>query len=38
MAFTQGVQRAGELMGIDLYDHLIVTAGGYTSLRERGVL
>jgi DNA repair protein RadC len=38
VAFTQGVQRAGELMGIDLYDHLIVARGGYTSLRERGVL
>ena len=38
VAFTQGIQRAGELMGIDLYDHLIVAKGGYTSLRERGVL
>jgi DNA repair protein RadC len=38
VAFTQGIQRAGELMGIDLYDHLIVARGGYTSLRERGVL
>ena len=38
VAFTQGIQRAGELMGIDLYDHMIVARGGYTSLRERGVL
>jgi len=36
--FSRAVQRAGEIVGIDLYDHLIVTAGGYTSLRERGVL
>ena len=36
--FTRAVQRAGELMGIELYDHLIIAAGGYTSLRERGLL
>jgi DNA repair protein RadC len=36
--FTHAVRRAGELMGIDLYDHLIVAGEGYTSLRERGVL
>ena len=35
--FTQAVQRAGQLMGIELYDHIIVARGGYTSLRERGV-
>ena len=38
LEFTKFVQRAGELMGIELYDHLIVTASGYTSLRERGFL
>ncbi len=36
--FTRSVQRAGELMGIELYDHVIVSENGYTSLRERGVL
>jgi DNA repair protein RadC len=36
--FTQVVRRAGELIGIEIYDHLIVAAGGYTSLRERGLL
>jgi DNA repair protein RadC len=36
--FTQAVRRAGELMGIELYDHLIVGSRGYTSLRERGLL
>ena len=36
--FTRAVRRAGELMGIELYDHLIIGRGGYTSLRERGLL
>ncbi len=36
--FTRGVKRAGEVMGIELYDHLIVAGDGYTSLRERGAL
>ncbi len=35
--FTHAVRRAGELMGIELYDHLIVAGSGYTSLRERGL-
>jgi DNA repair protein RadC len=38
LEFTGAVRRAGELMGIELYDHLIVGSGGYTSLRERGLL
>lgn len=36
--FTRGVARAGEIVGIALFDHLIVTTTGYTSLRERGLL
>ncbi len=36
--FTRSVKRAGEVMGIELYDHLIVAATRYTSLRERGLL
>ena len=36
--FTQAVARAGEIVGIELYDHVIVTDRGYTSLRERGLL
>jgi DNA repair protein RadC len=36
--FTRSVRQAGELMGIELYDHLIVTSAGFTSLRERGLL
>jgi DNA repair protein RadC len=38
IAFSRAVQRAGEVVGIELYDHLIVTATGFTSLRERGAL
>jgi DNA repair protein RadC len=36
--FTQTVRRSAELMGIELYDHLIIGRDGYTSLRERGLL
>jgi DNA repair protein RadC len=36
--FTSYVKRAAELMGIELYDHLIVARDGYTSLRDRGML
>jgi DNA repair protein RadC len=36
VAFTRAVHRASETVGIELYDHLIVTRGGFTSLRERG--
>jgi len=36
IAFTRGVHRAAETVGIELYDHLIVAKGGFTSLRERG--
>ena len=38
ITFTQAVARAGELMGIELYDHLVVTRNGFTSLRERGLI
>jgi len=36
--FTRTMTRAGELMGISLYDHLIVSRRGYVSLKERGLL
>ena len=38
LEFTRAVQRACELVGIELYDHLIVTDEGFTSFRERGLL
>ena len=34
---TAEVLAAARLLDIDLLDHVIVTAGGYASLRERGV-
>ncbi len=36
--FTRTMVRAGELIGISLYDHLIVSARGYVSLKEKGLL
>lgn len=36
--FTRLVRKAGELLGVELYDHIIVSDRGYTSLRERGLL
>lgn len=36
--FTRSIAKAGELLGVELYDHVIVTDRGYTSLRERGLL
>jgi DNA repair protein RadC len=36
--FTRTMARAGELMGISLYDHLIVSSRGFVSLREKGLL
>ena len=38
VAFTRAVHRACETLGIELYDHIIVTRDGYTSLRERGAI
>lgn len=36
--FTRSVRGAADLLGIDLFDHVIVAGRGYTSLRERGLL
>ena len=36
--FTRAVQRACELVGVEFYDHLIVTDDGFSSFRERGLL
>ena len=36
--FSKTMKAAGELLGIELYDSLIVTGDGYTSLKERGLL
>ncbi len=36
--FTRAVKRAADLLGIELYDHVIVSSRGFTSLRDRGLL
>ena len=36
--FTRTMARAGELIGINLYDHLIVSRRGFVSLKEKGLL
>ena len=36
--FTRAISRACEAVGLELYDHLVVTDTGFTSLRERGLL
>lgn len=36
--FTGTIARAGELMGISLYDHLIVSRRGFVSLKEKGLI
>jgi len=36
--FTRAVKRASEIIGIGLYDHLIVSEQGFVSLKEEGLL
>lgn len=36
--FTRTMSRAGDLIGINLYDHLIVSSKGFVSLKEKGLL
>lgn len=36
--FTRAIKRASEIIGIGLYDHIIVSEKGYTSLKEKGLL
>jgi DNA repair protein RadC len=38
MELTRRVKESGELLGIPLFDHVIVAAEGYTSLRRRHAL
>lgn len=35
---TKRLQQAGEILGVELIDHLIVTSNQFTSLREKGYL
>ena len=36
--FTRAIAKAGDLMGIPLYDHVIVSSQGFVSLKEKGML
>jgi DNA repair protein RadC len=36
--FTRAIVKAGDLMGIPLYDHVIVSREGFVSLKEKGML
>jgi len=36
--FTRAIRRASEIIGIGLYDHLIVAESGFVSLKEMGLL
>jgi DNA repair protein RadC len=38
LALTRRLAAAGALMGIEVLDHLILGAGRYVSLKDRGVL
>ncbi len=38
LALTRRLAAAGSLMGIEVLDHLVLGAGSYVSLKERGVL
>jgi len=37
VAITREVIRAGQLLNVEVLDHLVVAGSGYTSLRERGL-
>lgn len=38
IAFSNNMSKACETVGMQLFDHLVVTCDGYTSLNERGCL
>jgi len=38
IAITKRLVEAGELLGIKVHDHVIVSKNGYTSMKERGVI
>jgi DNA repair protein RadC len=38
VAITKRLIQAGELLGIKIHDHIIVSKNGYTSMKERGVI
>lgn len=36
--FTKAIKRASDIIGIGLYDHIVVSSGGFVSLKEKGLL
>lgn len=38
IALTKRLSQAGQLLGIELLDHVIVSTGGYMSFKEKGLL
>jgi DNA repair protein RadC len=38
LTITRRIAEAGKIMGIEVLDHIIVTAKGYTSFREKGLI
>ena len=38
LALTRRLRQAGEILGIEVLDHLVVGRGRYVSLKQRGVL
>jgi DNA repair protein RadC len=36
--FTRAIRRASEILGIGLYDHIIVSEKGFVSLKEKGLM
>ena len=38
VAVTKRLMQAGEIMGIDLLDHIVIGDGTFVSLKERGLI
>ena len=38
LAITKRLVKAGEILGIELIDHLVVTTTGYTSFKQKGLI
>ncbi len=38
LAVTKRLVKAGEILGIELIDHLVVTGDGYTSFKKKGLI
>jgi DNA repair protein RadC len=38
VVITKRLVQAGEILGVKIHDHIIVSKNGYTSMKERGVI